>query len=132
LPVLPAKPSVHSPTPKIQFTVDAQKRLVTVHIVQKVTAADFERLGRDLGRHPDFKDDFSELADLTEMDDIDLQAEEMLKLADRVDPFSGRARRAFVVRTRSQRYLARMHKTLHSANIQIFESIDEALRWLDS
>jgi hypothetical protein len=65
------------------------------------------------------------------MDDIDLQAEEMLKLADRIDPFSGQARRAFVVRTKSQRYLARMHRTLHPANIQIFESIEEAQRWIN-
>ncbi|MGA2344931.1 MAG: STAS/SEC14 domain-containing protein [Candidatus Sulfotelmatobacter sp.] len=115
----------------VQFTVDAQKRLVNVRIAHRVTAADFERLARDLRSHPEFKDDFSEVADFTEMDDIDLQAEEMLKLADRIDPFSGQARRAFVVRTKSQRYLARMHRTLHPANIQIFESIEEAQRWIN-
>jgi hypothetical protein len=85
-----------------------------------------------LRRDPDFKDDFSEIADLTEMDDIDLQAEEMLRLADSIDPFSARARRAFVVRTTSQRYFARMHRTLHQSDIQIFESIEEAQRWINS
>lgn len=118
--------------PELQLTVDVQKRLVIVRIAHKVTAADLERLGRELRHHPGFESDFSEIADLTEMDDIDLKAEEMLTLADTIDPFSARARRAFVVRTTSQRYFARMHRTLHPANIEIFESVEEAQRWLDS
>lgn len=116
-----------------QFTVSGEKRLVTVRFGNKLTAEDIARYATRLTIHPEFQPEFSEIADLTNAEEIDLQAEDFLKLADKIDPFSPQAKRAFVVRTSTQRYAARMHKILRThQNIEIFESAQEAEKWVSS
>ena len=77
-----------------------------------------------------FSQSYSEVVDLTDVEELDLQAEDFLKLADQIDPFSPEAKRAFVVRTSTQNHAARMHKVLRSRNIEIFHSVEEAERWV--
>ena len=58
------------------------------------------------------------------MEELDLQADELLALADKID-------RVFVVRTSVQNQAARMHKVLRTQrNIEIFRSLEEAERWI--
>src|ERR1700719_267303 len=70
------------------------------------------RVRSEIRTYPSFDPSFSEIADLREAADIDLQADEFLKLADEVDPFSQEAKRAFVAKTSEQNHAARMHKIL--------------------
>jgi hypothetical protein len=68
---------------------------------------------------------------LRQVEEIDLQADEFLTLADKIDPFSEDSKRAFVVRTSVQNHAARMHKVLRTQrNIEIFRSVEEAERWI--
>jgi hypothetical protein len=113
------------------YTVDAQKRLVVVKFGKKVTVQDIERYSHLLRANPAFHPAFSEITDLTEVEDLNLQADEFLRLADEIDPFSVDARRAFVVRTPVQNHAARMHKILRlQRNFEIFETMEEAESWV--
>jgi hypothetical protein len=115
------------------FVVKSDRRLVTVKFGKKVQAADIEHYAARLRHDPSFEPGFAEIADLREVEQLDLQAEEFLRLADKVDPFSHEAKRAFVVRTAIQAHAARMHKILLAQrNFEIFHSLEEAERWIEA
>jgi hypothetical protein len=111
--------------------VDSTKRQVTVTFGKKVTASDIESYVRTLICNPAFHAEFSEIVDLREVEELNLQAEDFIRLADQVDPFSPQAKRAFVVRTSVQNHAARMHKILRTQRtIEIFLSMEEAESWI--
>jgi hypothetical protein len=117
--------------PATDYLLDPERKLVTVKFGKKLTFSDIERYVRLLLMDPSFKASYSEIVDLTNVVEIDLQADEFLKLADKVDPFSPEAKRAFVAQSSVQRHAARMHKALRTQrNIEIFGSVDAALRWI--
>lgn len=114
-----------------QFRVDPRKRLVSVKFRRKVTVGAIESYAALLRANPLFKPDFSEIVDMTEVEELDLKPEEFIRLADEVDPFSIEARRTFVVRNEIQHHAARMHKILRTQrDFSIFDSVEEAQRWL--
>jgi hypothetical protein len=116
-----------------QFVVDPGRRLVTVKFGKKLTVADIERYSKCLRLSPHFQPLYSEIADLTDVEELDLQADDFLKLADKIDPFSPEAKRAFVARNSVQHHAARMHKVLRTQrNIEIFDSVEAAERWIES
>jgi hypothetical protein len=116
-----------------RFEVDVERQLVTVKFGNRVTAEEIGEYVEKLLVHPSFQPTFSEIVDIREAQDIDLQADDFLKLADQVDPFSPEAKRAFVARTTVQNHAARMHKILRSQrNIEIFQTFEDAERWIGS
>ena len=116
-----------------RFHVDVERQLVTVKFGTRVTAEEIGEYVQKLRDHPSFEPTFSEIADLTEAEEIDLQADEFLKLADEVDPYSPQAKRAFVAGTPTQNHAARMHKILRSQrNIEIFRRLEDAELWIGS
>jgi hypothetical protein len=116
-----------------RFQVDVERQLVTVKFGNKVTAEEIGEYVQRLRTNPSFEPSFSEIADLREAVDIDLQADEFLKLADEVDPFCRDAKRAFVAKTSVQNHAARMHKILRSQrNFKIFRTLEEAEHWVGS
>ena len=113
-----------------RYTVDPDKRLVAVTFGKKLKVCDIQRYAELLQMNASFRPNYSEIVDLTDVEELDLQADEFLTLADKIDPFSHDARRAFVVRTSVQNHAARMHKVLRTQrNIEIFRSLEEAERW---
>jgi len=119
------------PNPPARFVVDSKKRLIVVKFGKRVTAEDIGEYVRRLLAHPSFEPSFSEIVDLSEAEEHDLQADEFIKLADELDPFSDDAKRAFVVQNRVQNHAARMHKILRNPrNIGVFSSVEEAERWI--
>lgn len=114
------------------FSVDAGKCLVTVKFSAKLTVKEIAMYAKCLLSNSDFKPTFSEIVDLTQVTEVDLQANDFLKLADKIDPFWSEAKRAFVVRTSLQNHAARMHKILRTdRKIEIFQSMEEAQKWID-
>jgi hypothetical protein len=79
-----------------RFQVDVERQLVTVKFGDRVTAEEIGKYVEKLLVHPSFQPTLSEIVDIREARDIDLQADDFLKLADQVDPFSREAKRAFV------------------------------------
>ena len=71
----------------VQHDIDTERRLITVHFGKKLTVRDIERYATMLRTNPKFQATFSEIADLTQVEEVDLQADEFLRLADKIDPF---------------------------------------------
>lgn len=114
-----------------RYHVDPGKKLVSVKFGEKLTVRDIEGYVGWLQLNPSFQPTYAEIVDLTEVEDLDFRADEFLKLADEIDPFSPDAKRAFIVRNSVQNHAARMHKVLRTQrNIEIFRSVEEAERWI--
>ena len=59
---------------------------------------------------------------MSEVEELDIRAQEFIGLADEIDIFSLQAKRAFVARDSVQNHAARMHKILWTQrNISIFQ-----------
>jgi hypothetical protein len=117
----------------LDYLLNPTRRLISVKFRRKVQARDIERYASSLRAHPQFDPEFSEIVDLSEVEEVDLQADEFIRLADEVDPFSLKAKRAFVARNSVQTHAARMHKILRTQrNFEIFRSLAEAERWIES
>lgn len=115
----------------VEYVVDVESKLVRVKFGKKLAFGDIERYAKLLQLNPQFRPSYAEIVDLTEVEELDLDAEEFLKLADKVDPFSPEAKRAFVVRTLFQSHAAGMHKVLRpQRNIEIFDTDGDAERWI--
>jgi len=121
----------HKLSPNVHYFVDPERHLVVVRFGKRVTADDIARYAERLGSHPSFRPEFSEIADLREVEELDLGADDFLKLADQIDPFSMEAKRAFVVRGPVQHHAARMHKVLRTQrSFEIFWSFEDAEQWI--
>jgi hypothetical protein len=114
-----------------QHVIDPEKGLVVVRLGKKLSFAELREYAELLRANPAFQPSFSEIADLTEVEEVDLNAGDFLKLADEIDPFSVDAKRAFVARTSTQNHAARMHKMLRGERrFEIFSTLEEAEQWI--
>ena len=114
-----------------EYSIDLEKHLVLVKFGKRVRPQDIGNYARHLKMNPLFETTLSEIVDLRDVEEMELQAEDFLELADKIDPFSLTAKRAFVVQTALQSHAARMHKILRfQRSIEIFESLEEAQAWV--
>ena len=115
------------------FILYPEKRLVVLTLGDRITLQLLEEYSRLLRRDRRFELTFSEIADMRAVQEIALEADEMMRMADQVDPFSPDSKRAFVVNTPSQAHAARMHKILLThRHFEIFRSLQEAERWIQA
>ena len=113
------------------FVLFPEQKLVVLTLGTRITVNYLVEYARLLREDPSFNARFSEIVDMRAAEDIALGADDMMKLADEIDPFSEDAKRAFVVRTASQAHAARMHKILRvERNFQIFRSLEAARQWI--
>lgn len=108
------------------------ERLVAVKFGKHLTLDEVEKYARDLCADPGFEPTFSEIVDLSEVENVEIDAKHALQLADRIDPFARSALRAFVAYSPAQIHTARMHQLLRGLedNFGIFASMEEALAWV--
>ena len=69
-----------------RFTADSALPLVTVRFGTTVSAGDIERYAAQLRESRSFRPGFSEIADLRDVEKLDLKAEAFIRLADKVAP----------------------------------------------
>lgn len=113
----------------VRFTVDIDRHLVIARFARRLTTLDIQTYVQGLRNHPNFNSSFSEIADISAVKELPLEAPDFLQLADAVDPFSLESKRAFVAKTNVQKHAARMHKILRSQrNFGIFQTLEEAER----
>lgn len=114
------------------YEVFSEERLVSVKFDKALSLSDIENYAEALRMDPLFDPRFSEIVDLTGVEEIRIEASHAMELADKIDPFSLSAKRAFVVRSEAQLHAARLHQLLRGAvkNIQIFTSVTDARTWL--
>ncbi|HKV82690.1 MAG TPA: hypothetical protein VJP02_31360 [Candidatus Sulfotelmatobacter sp.] len=74
-----------------ELRVEAKRQLVVVKFGNRVTTEEIGEYVQKLRIHPSFQPTFSEIVDLREAKDIQLEADDFLTLADEVDPFSPEA-----------------------------------------
>jgi hypothetical protein len=126
---------VVQPSPSFPiYTVSPQQRLVSVKFPKQLSIDDIRRYAEALCADRLFDPTFSEITDLSEVQELQLDAERALALADQIDPFSLGAKRAFVARTDLQVHAARMHQLLRNdeKNTRIFSSFADAQQWIQS
>lgn len=115
------------------YNLDVERRLISVKFRKKVTMQSIARYAEALRADPGFEPDFSEIVDMSEVEDLDLKPEEFIRLADEIDPFSREAKRAFVVQNEIQHHAARMHKIWRTQrSFSIFRTVEAARRWIES
>ena len=117
----------------VRFVIDAERRLVIARFGKRLTATDIQIYVQNLRAHPSFNPSFSEIADISDVEDLPLKGPDFLELADRLDPFSLESKRAFIAHTPVQKHAARLHKILRSQrNFEIFQTLEEAEGWIRS
>ena len=116
------------------YLLSPEDRVVVAKFGRKLTFADVRNYAESLLTDPRFDPSFSEIADLAEVQEIALTADQIIKLADIADPFQPGAKRAFVACTDMQIRAARMHQMLRNdeVNIRIFSTYREARHWISS
>lgn len=114
------------------YFIDSANRFVSVRFTERLIFGDIENYVSALCADPRFDPAFSEIVDLREVKEVALSTEELIALADRVDPYSPRARRAFVAHSPAQINAAQLHRILRpeAGNVRVFFSMDEAEQWI--
>jgi hypothetical protein len=115
------------------YKVIPEERLVSVKFGAILSFHDIEGYAVALRTAPLFDPEFSEIVDLSQVEEIEINAKETMRLADAVDPFVIGAKRAFIARTELQIRAARMHHLLRddAGQTRIFSSLADATKWIE-
>lgn len=122
------------PKTKASYTVSVEDHVVLVKFGKQLSIREVEHYVVALSCDPLFDASFSEIVDLSAVEDLQVNPEEALALADLVDPFEAGSKRAFVAQTEVKVHAARLHQILRNdeENIRIFSSSDGAMAWIRS
>ena len=116
---------------RVDFIIDSERRLVIAKFGEHLTAADIQTYVINLKANPSFDPSFSEIADISDLNELPVEASDFVELADSTDPFSLDSKRAFVAQTPLQQHAAQIHKLLRNQrNFGIFETRAEAEAWI--
>jgi hypothetical protein len=118
---------------RVRYSIDKQRRLIVTNAEGSVMFDDIRGHQDRLLADPDFDASFDQLIDTTPATKFEISADEAKILAQRriVSPES---RRAFVATAPHIYGLGRMmevyHEDLEYADVHVFYSMEEALKWL--
>jgi len=85
----------HSPESSLDYRIDADHGRVYVRFAGKLTSDLIARYADGLGKNRSFEPGWTDIVDLRGVEEIEINAEETIALADQIDPFSLGSRRAF-------------------------------------
>ena len=115
------------------YKIDKENRWVHSMFWGEFSRADMLSIVERGLKDPDFDPTFGEVADLTEVTQIELSGDDIRELAGK-NIFSRHSRRAFVVPNDVIFGLARMYQILRElegeTGIRVFRTLDEALDWV--
>ena len=118
---------------KISYSIDQQRRLILTTAKGRVTFEDIRGHQDRMLADPDFDASFDQLIDTTTATRFDISPKEALILSER-RMFSPTSRRAFVAADSQTFGLGLLmeiyHESLEYADVEVFYSMDQALRWL--
>ena len=118
----------------VRYSIDKQRRLILTTAEGSVTFDDITGHQDRLLADPDFDASFDQLIDTTAVTKVDLSTNEARILA-KSPLVSPESRRAFVATEPEIFGLGRMmeiyHEALGYADVRVFYSMDEALKWLE-
>ena len=114
------------------YKITPQERLVSVKFGKRLSMTEINTFVSALRSDSLFDPSFSEIIDISEVEDFQLNAEQTMAWVDKVSPFSIGARRAFVAQTETQTHRARMYQVLRSdKDTRVFSSVGDAKKWLE-
>ena len=117
-----------------EYSVDPVKRRVTTTGRGKLVFEQMMGSAAAMRDDPALDPTFTELVDITEVDSVDLTAEQIEALAE-IRIFDPKSRRAIVAPRPLYFGMARMYEAHHSAKaeatVRVFTDRDEAVKWLD-
>jgi hypothetical protein len=115
------------------YKIDKERRLVLSSASGVFSLADALSHQQKLSQDPDFDPSFSQIADFTQVTQVNLSASDVRELAQR-SVFSPQSRRALLVPNDLAYGLGRMFEILREnqgeTGIRIFRSLEEALEWV--
>jgi hypothetical protein len=116
----------------ISHFVDPDHRFVLTRCVGEVFRDEVEASLAKLREHPDFRPDFSQLADLSMVSSLKLGFNDLEAIHRLHDPFSTEGKRAVVAPGFGTTFgLARMYQSLvEHVRYEVFQSLLEAVAWL--
>jgi hypothetical protein len=112
--------------------IDPSRRLVISRAWGVLTAAEVAEHYRAIAADPAFDPSFSQLADLSRVEHVDMSSPSVRREALET-VFSSRSLRAFVARTDEQAIVAKLYGLFGRyvrQNIRVFPDVREAERWL--
>lgn len=117
----------------VHYKIDKERRLVVSTASGVLTPEDIFAHQKALGKDPDFDRMFSQLSDFTQVTELNLTQQDVLKIAE-ATLFAPDARRAIVVKDKRAFGLARMFEVLRAdkgdRGIVVFGDYDEGLAWV--
>ena len=115
------------------YKIDKERKLVLSTGSGALTMADALAHQEKLRKDPDFAPGFSQLLDLTHITRVDLEPEDVRRLAQTL-VFSNDSRRAILVNSDVAFGFARMFEMLRDTfgekGIRVFRNLDDALDWV--
>jgi hypothetical protein len=112
--------------------IDVDRRLVISRAWGVLSTADVTEHYQAIAADPAFDSSFSQLADLSEVEHVDMSAPSVRREALET-VFSSRSLRAFVARTDHQAIVARLYGLYGQyvrQNVRVFRELRDAERWL--
>jgi hypothetical protein len=112
--------------------VDASHRVVITVCSGELTLDEVKTTFADIRGHPEFRPDFHQLIDLSEVSKCDLYFKDLYQLTEHGhDPFSRKGKRAVVAPNAVLFGIGRMYQqVLDSQKFEVFHSLLEATSWL--
>ena len=114
------------------YEIHPSRRLVISRAWGVLSTAEVAEHYRAIAADPAFDESYSQLADLTSVEHVDMSAPSVRREALET-VFSSRSLRAFVARTDEQAVVAKLYGLYGKyvrQNIQVFADVREAERWL--
>jgi len=112
--------------------VDRSHRLVVSTFSGEVTREELVAACTKLRQDRDFRPDYRQLADLSQVSRINLYLEDLNSIRATYDPFSPNSRRAFFAPDSNTRGTVKSYQSVvRSDQFGVFPSLLEAISWLD-
>jgi hypothetical protein len=117
----------------VHHVVDSSHHLVVSTFSGQVTCNEIAAACTKLGHDRDFRPDYRQLADFSQVSLLDLRAEDINAIRQIYDPFSSQSRRAFVVLDRGATLgtVKSYQSIVQGQQLQIFPSLLDAISWLN-
>jgi hypothetical protein len=113
------------------YVVDPLKCLVSAKFGGTLTLEDVEFYDTQLRADEQFSPRYSEIVDLTQVEDVAMSSREMMSLSAEI-PFLAQSKRALVVNNRHQSHAAHLYRIIRKgSNIRVFTSFQDAIDWID-
>lgn len=116
--------------PAVSF-VDSSHRVVVTICSGDLTLHEVKATFADIHGNPDFRPDFQQLIDLSEVSKCPLYSKDLYQLKQAHDPFSNEGKRALVAPHAVLFGIGRMYQQiLSSSQFEVFRSLVDAMSWL--